>query len=316
MAIGIIGLGYVGRATAAVFARTHTVVGYDIKTGCWESFPESADFTETHMANVQAVDPMGRVAWATDVVFVCVPTPMKSDGSCDTSIVELVVAALEASCRGLEPKRIVAIKSTVPPGTTARLAERYHGIDLCFVPEFLRERTAVEDALAEKRVLIGVRKGTLLGGDGPSLVQCYLKALPAARVTVTTWTVAEMVKYATNVFLAVKLSLANEFRQVCEAVGINYRELQQLAIEDPRLGANYWDVPGWDGHRGFGGSCFVKDLNALISLAKQLAVKPTVMEAAWAALSAMLVAATEVRTAMGTAQWQMDRLVELLGKEG
>ena len=94
-------------------------------------------------------------------------------------------------------------------------------------------------------------------------------------------TVAEMVKYLTNSFLAVKVSFANEIYNICESLNIDYDKVTEYALYDDRLGQSHWAVPGPDGHLGFGGSCFPKDLNALMHLAHVLCIKANTIEGAW-----------------------------------
>ncbi len=266
MAIGIIGLGYVGKATAAVFASTKPWVAYDTKSGCWQGFPEVPELRPAVLGDRDRANPLGwLVREATEAIFVCVPTPMKPDGSCDTSIVENVVRAIGTMTWPARIARTVVIKSTVPPGTTVTLAQRWPQLTLVFCPEFLREQTALEDARSERRVLIG--KGCPDQDSGP-LKECYAHALPHAIILITDSTTAEMVKYATNVFLATKVSLANELCEICTALGIDYQSMITLAVGDQRLGESHWQVPGPDLHVGWGGSCLPKDVNALIHRAR------------------------------------------------
>jgi UDPglucose 6-dehydrogenase len=115
----------------------------------------------------------------------------------------------------------------------------------------------------------------------------YETAYPNVPVTKTSSTIAELVKYVTNCFLATKVSFANEMQQICGKLEVDYDKVVEYAKLDPRLGSSHWAVPGpvptHEGKyvRGFGGHCFPKDLNALITVAKRLGVDPTVMSAAW-----------------------------------
>ena len=253
--VGIIGQGFVGTALREVFSCYNKVYTYD----------KAHEHLSTHKS-------VTALAYDCDVVFVCVPTPMKKDGSCDTSIVEKV--CIEACETGR--KNIIVIKSTVPPGTTKYLNEVCLDSQIVFNPEFLLERNATEDFRHTERVI--------LGGPRPAttrLKQFYANVFPKASIIKTDETIAEFVKYLTNCFLAVKVSLANEFAGMCEANGVDYDKVVEYAVHDERLGDSHWSVPGPDGRFGFGGSCFPKDINALMHLAQVLCIKANTIEGAW-----------------------------------
>jgi UDPglucose 6-dehydrogenase len=253
--IGIVGQGFVGTALREVFSGYYRVYTYD----------KAHTNLSTH-TSVQAL------SHACDVIFVCVPTPMKPDGSCDTSIVETVC---KAAC-GTGRRNIVVIKSTVPPGTTSYLNEVCVDSQIVFNPEFLLERNASEDFRNTDRVI--------LGGPRPAttrLKQFYANIFPKASIIKTDSTIAEYVKYLTNCFLAVKVSVANEFAAMCRENGVDYDKVVEYAVHDERLGDSHWAVPGPDGHFGFGGSCFPKDLNALIHHAVKSGVSANTLAGAW-----------------------------------
>jgi len=197
---------------------------------------------------------------------------MKEDGSCDVSIVKEVV--LQSCSTGR--RNIIVIKSTVPPNTTKALQDLCLDSQIVFNPEFLLERNAEEDFRNTSRVI--------LGGPRPAttrLKQFYSKIFPRADIIKTDSTIAEMVKYLTNSFLAVKVSFANEIYNVCNSLGVDYDKVIEYASHDDRLGNTHWAVPGPDGHYGFGGSCFPKDINALMHLAQTLCIKANTIEGAW-----------------------------------
>jgi UDPglucose 6-dehydrogenase len=216
-------------------------------------------------------------------IFVCLPTPMKADGSADTSIVESVVKGFEKVAeatrvnRGHQKRPVIVIKSTVPPGTTAKLGEQCKHLHVCFNPEFLTERSATEDFKNQDRIIVG---GPRPGTD--VLKKMYEISFSRVPVTKTSSTIAEMVKYTTNVFLATKVSVANDLKQICNGLDdVDYDKVVEYATKDTRLGSSHWSVPGPDGKAGFGGSCFPKDLNALIHVAKSLGVSVPTLEGAW-----------------------------------
>ena len=299
--IGVIGQGFVGGSLTTVFSeRGEKVLVYD-KTGK-VSQGGSATFV---ISNAEGIDEFVRPSNISEFVrmcestrgfsgvfFICVPTPMKLDGSADISIVQSVLEDIATVPNNWEsPNRIAVVKSTIPPGTTESwnqdFESRGFSLRVIFNPEFLTEANAVQDMRSQNRIV--------LGGPRPyinTVKQVFQKSFPQVQIVKTSSTTAEMVKYTTNCFLAVKVSFANEIAQICEALdekglNIDYDKVVEYAKLDKRLGDSHWSVPGpvptHDGRfvRGFGGHCFPKDLNALSSIAKENGVKPTVMDAAW-----------------------------------
>lgn len=249
--IGIIGQGFVGNAIYQKFKDYYEINTYDLDSSkCNSSEQETLD---------------------NDIVFVCLPTPMNSDGSCNVSLVESTIKR----CSEFGITKTVVIKSTVSPGTTARINSLYPNMDIVFNPEFLTERNAVKDYENQSRII--------LGGPRPSTTKLkgiFSKVFPKAHIIKTDSTHAEMVKYLTNTFLSVKVSFANEIYQICEGLNVDYDKVVEYATHDERLGKSHWNVPGHDGDFGFGGHCFPKDLAALIHLAENLNVTDNVLSAA------------------------------------
>ena len=239
--IGIIGQGFVGNAIYQKFKNFFTVRTFDL------------DNSKRNSTKGQVIE--------CDIIFICLPTPMNKDGSCNTSIVEKAISDISDEV----DHRIVVIKSTIPPGTTEKLNNKYLNLDIVFNPEFLTERNAVEDFNNQNRIV--------LGGPRPAttkLKQIYSKVFPKVHIIKTGSTHAEMVKYFTNCFLATKVSFANEMYQLCEGLGLDYDKVVEYSTLDSRLGDSHWAVPGPDGDFGFGGHCFPKDLNALLKLSWDL----------------------------------------------
>jgi len=265
--IGIIGQGFVGSAVFDGMMHAFDVFAYDLKYGIVS--------TKTSITNVEIDKGYAHVLEKSDgPIFICLPTPMDEDGRCSTYLVESAIQKLEQLAT--EKGRVLVIKSTVPPGTTERInswATKFH---VCFNPEFLREATAAEDFKNQDRIIIGgPREGTNV------LKAMYEKAYPDVPVTKTSSTIAELVKYTTNIFLATKVAVANEIAQVCEALGEDYDKVVEYATKDKRLGTSHWAVPGPDGKKGFGGSCFPKDLNAFIQVAEDNDVECSTLKGAW-----------------------------------
>ena len=241
MNIGIIGQGFVGNAIYQKFKNYFDIKTYDLDESKCNS-------TEEEVFNCK-------------IVFVCLPTPMKADGSCATFIVENTLAALNANSQ----TEVVVIKSTVVPGSVEKWNKKYGNIQVVFNPEFLTEANAVEDYNNQTRII--------LGGPRPAttkLKPIFSKVFPKAHLIKTDSTHAEMVKYLTNTFLSVKVSFANEIYKLCEGLEIDYDKVVEYATYDERLGSSHWSVPGPDGDFGFGGHCFPKDLSALIVLTQEL----------------------------------------------
>ena len=248
--IGIIGQGFVGNAVYQKFKKYYSINTYDLDSSkCNSSEQETLD---------------------NKIVFVCLPTPMDEVGRCNTSIVEGAVKR----CFEFGKTKIVVIKSTVSPGTTEKLNQKYPSLQIVFNPEFLTERNAVKDYENQNRII--------LGGPRPATTELKLifsKAFPNAHIIKTDSTHAEMVKYLTNTFLSVKVSFANEIYQICNELKIDYDKVVEYATLDERLGTSHWGVPGHDGDFGFGGHCFPKDLSALIHLTRELGTVSNVLEA-------------------------------------
>jgi UDPglucose 6-dehydrogenase len=239
MTIGIIGQGYVGTALKEGFKDFYQVETYD-----------KYDIAKSTRSGIRGV------VDNSDVIFVCVPTPMKNDGTCYTGIVEEVIREINESANG----QIVVIKSTVPPGTTDRINKEYVHTTTIFNPEFLTEANFIQDFKNQNRIILGGdRKGT------NKVRQLYSRLFPKATIVKTGAKHAEMVKYFTNTFLATKVSFANEMYNICQQLDLDYDKVVEYATYDERLGKSHWAVPGPDGDLGYGGHCLPKDLSAMIN---------------------------------------------------
>ena len=244
--IGIMGLGVVGSAVRSYFeAQEHRPRLYDPCLG----LGSRREINEAQ------------------VIFICVPTPYRERGGFGLSAVEEAVALLN-------PGKIVVIKSTVLPGTTDALQRRYPDQRVLFNPEFLREATAYEDFLRPDRQIVGC---TELSWPAAGEVMSLLPKAPFMRVVAAAE--AEMSKYVTNAFLAVKVSFANEIYDLCTALGINYEAVRPLVAADARIGPSHLDV-FYDGYRGYGGKCLPKDTRSLMDLARAAGVSLRLLRAA------------------------------------
>jgi|TARA_B100001093_G_scaffold515139_1_gene590809 UDPglucose 6-dehydrogenase len=243
--IGIIGQGFVGNAVYQKFKNFYEVLTYDLDK-------EKSNST------------LDDLIFRSETIFVCLPTPMNKNGSCDTTILEQSLYNLDLVADNLETKRTIIIKSTIPPGTTDKFNKQYPALNIVFNPEFLTERNAVKDFENQNRIIIG--------GPRPVTTEVktiFSKVFPKSHIIKTDSSHAEMIKYMTNTFLATKISFANEIYQLCSKLNIDYDKVVEYATLDDRLGESHWGVPGHDGDLGFGGHCFPKDLAALLYLSYQ-----------------------------------------------
>ena len=251
MKVGIVGQGFVGSAVREGLKDYFTVETYDI-------------------AKDSTVESLEAVSAFSDVLFVCLPTPMKKDGSCHVGIVESVLKDLDE----INLAKTIVVKSTIPPGTTAKWNTMFQNIEIVFNPEFLTEANAINDFKNQNRIIIGGPKKA-----ASKIRRIFVKAFPKVKIIKTDSTYAEMVKYVTNSFLATKVSFANEMFEICKGLDIDYDKVIEYAMHDDRLGYSHWSVPGPDGDFGYGGHCFPKDVKALIEVANNLGLSPTILEA-------------------------------------
>ena len=229
--IGIIGCGFVGHATARCWMEHGEVKIYDVQ-------PERA----THSL---------AEASACDYVFVCLPTPQ----DCDPSIIEDYFGSAP-----LRKETTYIIKSTVPVGTTERLARQYN-VPICHCPEFLTARCAVTDAQCPARVLVGLAGNYRWSIE--KVVDLHRQRFPGVQVFLMQSGETELIKLAGNSFFALKVWYFNELYGACERHGFNWESVRHGLLSDGRIAHAHTLVPGPDGKRSFGGNCLPKDTLAL-----------------------------------------------------
>ncbi len=203
---------------------------------------------------------------ACDVAFVCVPTPMAEDGSCDTSIVEEVVSWIETP--------LIILRSTVAPGTTDRLRETYKR-RIVFQPEYLGETPAhVFGSMAEREfvVLGGTPEDTSAAAD---FYKHYYNAY--VRFYICDAITAEVAKYMENSFYAVKVTFVNEFYDIARAHGVDYNVLREIWLADTRISRDHTFV--YPHARGFSGKCLPKDVNAIVKSCRDRGYEPQFLAA-------------------------------------
>lgn len=275
---GVIGAGYVGLTTAVCLAeRGHHTVCVDVDAHRLEQLRHGvALLDEPGMPELlrQGLD-SGKLEFTDDyeeladrdAVFVCVPTPSGADGSADLSVVDSVVARLVSV---LLPGTVLVLKSTVPVGTTRRVSQRLApaGIRAVSNPEFLRESHAVYDFRNPDRVVIGSDDA-----DAADLLdRIYGGVAQTFRMSPES---AELAKYASNAFLAVKISYATSLARLCSRVGADVADVTRSMGADVRIGAHFLQPgPGW------GGSCLPKDTAAILHTSRQAGVELPEVQAA------------------------------------
>ena len=235
--VGVIGNGFVGEAISFAFSSTSKMYIYDTNPN-----RSLNDIDSVHNC---------------DFVFICVPTPMFEDGSQDLSFVE---SAFEKATE----KPLYILKSTVLPGTTIKLSKQYPKLKIIFSPEFLTERTAKLDMLTQSRIILGGE--SILIEKAKNLFNQRFKN---KNIIQTDSKTAELIKYMNNTFFATKVSIMNEFKLLCDKIGANWEDALNGFVSDGRIGDSHLNVPGHDGKLGYGGTCFPKDVSALLSFSKK-----------------------------------------------
>ena len=253
MNIGIIGKGYVGEATAMI-------------AGCDRVRFNDKDESKSDCS-------VKEMAETCDLIFVCVPTPMRRDGSCCLDIVREVISELRDFGAGSSK---VVLRSTVPIGTSSEF-------EVNFMPEFLTEKNWEEDVRNCKEWIVGLhRQDTKLRSRLENLIltPCpYTRFLGDGAIHYCLTEEAETCKYVRNAFLATKVSFFNEIYEFCEKNKINYKTVRDLVTFDERIAQSHTNVPGPDGKLGFGGTCFPKDIASLYAQMLKSGMSPYIIDA-------------------------------------
>lgn len=251
--IGIVGQGFVGNSVKEGLKQHFNIETYDI------------------IEQKRTVKNLDELFIKSDIIFVCLPTPMRLSGECDTTIVQKVFNELNSY-----GNKIVILKSTVPPGTCDKLSETYTNLDIVFNPEFLTEANAVNDFINQDRIVLGCESEDIFE-IVEEMFRVSFKDIPIIKTDRKT---AEMVKYVTNCFLATKVSFANNIYDICKKSNIDYSKMIDIVKYDDRVGDSHWMVPGPDGDRGYGGHCFPKDMRALVYYASTIGYYPLLIDSA------------------------------------
>ena len=268
MNIGIVGYGTVGKVVAAAFQELAQIHVYD---------PAYKGHGDLYESSIEAV-------WKkSEFTFLCVPTPQitrpgELGGPFDGTIIDQCVQGLASQVA--EPGKILIIASTTLPSRIAQYQKQWPDLRLVVCPEFLVERTAADDFLNPKfRILGGGQDDTL---SVQRLFDEYSQCRPCP-VGYCDAVGAALIKYMGNSYLALKVSMLNQYYELWEQLGCttDWSELAKIWHLDARIGDSHYDIPGPDGDRGWGGNCFPKDVNALLREAEAQGVSLSILEEAW-----------------------------------
>jgi len=259
MKIGIVGKGFVGSAVQFGFSPN---TGCDASVKVYDKDPNKSQ------------DSLEDVMNHSDFIFLSVPTPSNQDGSISLEIVD---SALNDINKINKRENIILLRSTMIPGSTRKFQEKYPKLNLVFNPEFLTERSANFDFINQSRFIVG----------GES--RCTKKVADLYRwrfgdsipVIESNYETAELIKYMNNCFFATKVSFMNEMKLVSDKCGADWDLAVEGFIRDGRIGHSHLNVPGHDGKFGFGGSCFPKDIQAMIDFGNSLGLSMDTLTGAW-----------------------------------
>ena len=258
--IGIIGNGFVGSAV---------YFGFSPQTNC------DADVKIFDTDPIKSTHSLDDTVNDSDFIFLSVPTPSNSDGSMHLGILESVLQDIQDINKRTD--NIILIRSTIIPGTTTKLCRKFTKLNIVFNPEFLTERSAKFDLINQSRFILGGRKrntGRVAElyrwrfGDSVCIIECNFET-------------AEMIKYMNNCFFATKVSFMNEMRMVADRCGVDWDMAVEGFVRDGRIGHSHLAVPGPDGKFGFGGSCFPRDIRAMIDFGYNLGLDMDTLNGAW-----------------------------------
>jgi len=257
--IGIIGKGFVGSAVMHGFSEQ---VGCNAEVRVYDKDPKKSLNSIEDTVNLS------------DFVFISLPTPSRKDGSIDLTILENSIKEISNIVTN---DAIFLIRSTIVPGTTRNLQSRFTNLKLVFNPEFLTERSANFDFINQTRFVFGGKKANTKKvaelmrwrfGNSSSILETNFES-------------AELIKYMANTYFATKISFLNDMQLLSNKCNANWEDVIDGFVQDGRVGHSHLNVPGHDGRYGFGGSCFPKDIQAIIFLADSFGIDMSVLKGAW-----------------------------------
>ena len=258
--IGIVGKGFVGSAVQNGFSPN---TGCDMEVRVYDKDPLRSLHTLEETVN------------ESDFVFISVPTPANTDGKINLTILNDAINDINEVSTNRET--IFLVRSTVVPGTTSNIQQTFPKLRIVFNPEFLTERSANFDFINQTRFILGGDK------ENTNKVAVLYRWRFGKSISIleTNYESAELVKYMNNTFFATKVSFLNDMKLLSDKCGAIWEDAIEGFVRDGRIGHSHLNVPGHDGKFGFGGSCFPKDIQALIKYGDELGVDMGVLKAAW-----------------------------------
>ena len=259
MKIGVVGKGFVGSAVQFGFSPN---TGCNAEVRVYDKDPNKSSHTLDEVVN------------NSNFIFLSVPTPSNKDGSVNLDIVR---EALSDINKVIKNNSIILLRSTMIPGSTQEFQDSFPELKLVFNPEFLTERSANFDFINQSRFIVGGQP------ENTKKVSEMYKWRFGQSVPVieTNFETAELIKYMNNCFFATKVSFMNEMKLVSDQCGADWDKAVEGFIRDGRIGHSHLNVPGHDGRFGFGGSCFPKDIQAMINFGQSLGLKMNTLTGAW-----------------------------------
>ena len=257
--IGIIGRGFVGSAVE---------FGFSPNTGC------DAEIRVYDKEPSKSLHSLEETVNESDIIFLSVPTPSNKDGSMNLDIVRQVLQ--DISDVNKNPHNIILLRSTVTPGTTRKLQEQFGN------PEFLTERSAKFDFINQSRFILGCGDSDLEMYQTEEVADLFRDRFgESISIIQTNFETAELIKYMNNCFFATKVSFLNEMYQIAEKSGVDWDMALDGFVRDGRVGHSHMNIPGPDGKFGFGGSCFPKDVQAIINYGESLDLNMNTLKGVW-----------------------------------
>ena len=264
--IGVIGNGFVGGAVKFGFSPQ---TGCDAEVRVHDKNPDKSTHTLEETVN------------QSDFIYLSVPTPANKDGSINLDIIDGALNDID-KVHTREKDNAILIRSTVIPGTTWNLQTKYPQLNILFNPEFLTERSANFDFINQNRFIVGNSGKQMNQMKSEEFVELIKDRFgDCIAVMETSYETAELIKYMNNCFFATKVSFMNEMYQIAEKIDANWEEAVSGFVSDGRIGHSHLGVPGHDGKFGFGGSCFPKDIQAMIDFAETFGLNPSVLKGVW-----------------------------------
>jgi len=264
--IGVVGNGFVGGAVKFGFSPQ---VGCDAEVRVYDINPSKSTHTLEETVN------------ESDFIFLSVPTPANKDGSVNIDVLDKALKDID-NVHTKKKTNVILIRSTVTPGTTRELQASYSQLNILFNPEFLTERSANFDFINQSRFIIGSSEQSLSQLKAKHLQELFQERFGhSISIMLTNYETAEMIKYMNNCFFATKVSFMNEMYQLAKKANVNWEDAVSGFVNDGRIGHSHLGVPGHDGRFGFGGSCFPKDVQALINFGESSGVDMKVLRGVW-----------------------------------